>query len=329
MDGGSKNNERSFENDSNPRRTLGNAHAGNTTGRATPPLEIRVGRATEKSANGTAFVTSILNAGLFCWEVLRKESRAPYPGIRVWHRDMMTRDVSSTDPGFMPTLTLFDLDHTLVALDTNQAWVAFLIELGALDGRRYTRQSRKMQVRYRHAQGGIDWGFCEFFMGTLTALPRDQLERALIRFVDERVRPCIPSSCRELVQAHRERGEALAIITATNRFITEPIAALFGISTLIATEPEVRDGIFTGHISGTPSMREGKIARLDAWLATGALKDALCRSDLSTLRFYSDSINDLPLLELATEPIAVNPDERLASIARARHWPVLYLPLFV
>jgi len=225
----------------------------------------------------------------------------------------------------MPSLTLFDLDHTLVALDTNQAWVAFLIELGALDGRRYARQARKMQARYQQAQGGIDWGFCEFFMKTLTALPRDELERVLIRFVDERVRPCIPSSCLELVQVHRERGEALAIITATNRFITEPVAELFNISTLIATEPEVREGNFTGRISGTPSMREGKITRLDAWLATGALEGALRRSDLSKLRFYSDSINDLPLLELATEPIAVNPDERLATIARARQWPVLYL----
>jgi HAD superfamily hydrolase (TIGR01490 family) len=222
----------------------------------------------------------------------------------------------------MTRLTLFDLDHTLIDTDSNQAWIRFLIAEGLLDASSYAQQSAQMEKRYRESSEGIDLGFCEFFIGTLTLLSWAQLATLLPQFLHQEITPRVNPGSFALIHEHRQRGDALAIITATNRIITTPIAAWFGIDDLIATEPELSDGRPNGRVQGTPSMREGKVLRLDAWLASGHLPDVLARSDLEALTFYSDSINDLPLLSCATTPVAVNPDPALQRHAVERGWLV-------
>jgi HAD superfamily hydrolase (TIGR01490 family) len=222
-------------------------------------------------------------------------------------------------------VTLFDLDHTLLPLDTNQSWVSFLCDIGALEEAYYLPRAAAMKKRY--LQGGLDPDveFCEFFIGTLLEFANVDLERLRQRFVSEVVAPSIRSSARELVETHRASGDVCVMITATNRFITEPIAALFGIEHLIATECEADAAGFTGHVKGIPSMRTGKVTRFYDWIKSGALAGVSKRADITTLRFYSDSINDRALLEEVDLPVAVNADAALLELARQRHWPELSL----
>ncbi len=234
-------------------------------------------------------------------------------------------------------VTLFDLDHTLLPLDTNQSWVAFLCDTGALDSNEFLPAAAAMKARYLAGGNQPDVAFCEFFIGILTRFTGVEREALRQRFIAEIVIPSISQKARLLVEQHRSRGDALAIITATNRFITEPIASAFGIEHLIATECEVRqradsgkvalagDSDLTGRVSGIPSMRSGKVTRLFAWLASGALPGIATRADIELLRFYSDSINDRALLEECDQPIAVDPDEGLRMLARERRWPVISL----
>lgn len=223
----------------------------------------------------------------------------------------------------MTRLTLFDLDHTLIDTDSNQAWVRFLIAHGVLPESPYREQSAAMERRYRDHPNGIDLVFCEFFIGALALLSSAQLADLLPRFVREVIAPHLNAGSFALVEEHRARGDCLAIITATNRIITAPIAAWLGIESLIATEAEVIDGHFTGRVLGVPSMREGKVVRLDQWLGAGNVPGVGRRADLEALTFYTDSINDLPLLEIATVPVAINPDAPLERVARERGWVVL------
>jgi HAD superfamily hydrolase (TIGR01490 family) len=221
---------------------------------------------------------------------------------------------------FVPSdvLALFDLDHTLLALDSDQAWVEFLIGEGALDRAVFEQRNRVIVDRYRRGEVGV-LEFTEFFLGTLTDRDPPQLDAWRADYLARTIRPAIPSAARALVERHRGAGDLLVLTTATSRFLTAPIADELGFQHLIATEPEMIAGRYTGKVSGTPNMREGKIVRLEAWLAQRGQR----LDDFRESWFYSDSRNDIPLLERVTHPVAVNPDPALAALARARAWPVM------
>jgi HAD superfamily hydrolase (TIGR01490 family) len=217
-------------------------------------------------------------------------------------------------------LALFDLDNTLLAGDSDYEWGQFLIEQGVLERDEYEAQNRTYYEQY--VAGSLDiHEFLGFALRPLAEHEPTDLARWHAEFMASRVRPMIGEPARELVRAHQRAGDLCAIITATNSFVTRPIANEFGVEHLIATEPESRGGRFTGRVAGTPCFREGKVTRLNEWLAArgGRL------GDFSESSLYSDSHNDLPLLERVTRPVAVDPDERLAAVARERDWPVMSL----
>lgn len=214
-------------------------------------------------------------------------------------------------------LAIFDLDNTLLAGDSDYLWGRHLVELGAVDGQEYEQKNSAFYADYRNGCLDID-AFLRFSLAPLAAYPLATLKAWREAFVREKIDPILLPAARALIDSHRRAGDALLIITATNGFITAPIAARLGIDALIATDPECRDGRFTGRVAGTPAFREGKVERLRQWLQG---RD----HSLAESCFYSDSINDLPLLETVARPVAVDPDPRLASIADARGWPILSL----
>lgn len=211
-------------------------------------------------------------------------------------------------------LAIFDLDNTLLAGDSDHAWGEFLVEQGIVDAELYKRSNDRFFDDYQ--QGRLDIRtYLEFALKPLTEHPAQQLFQWREQFVREKIDPIILPKGRELIAAHRDQGDTLLIITATNRFVTEPIAGRLGIEHLIATDPEWLDGRYTGRIVGTPSFREGKIERLHQWLAS---RD----ESLHGASFYSDSHNDIPLLELVDHPFAVDPDAQLQALSQARNWPI-------
>lgn len=214
-------------------------------------------------------------------------------------------------------LVLFDLDHTLLPIDSDYEWSRFLVSAGKVDPDRFASENERF---YREYQAGtLDiTEFLGFQLGPLARLPRDELDGLHAQYMATVIVPAIRPAARELVERHRSAGELCAIVTATNEFVTGPIARAFGIAHLIGARVEEIDGRITGHSPGTPSFREGKVTRVHEWLA--ALGHAW--DDFAVTTFYSDSINDLPLLEQVTRPVATNPDERLEAIARERGWPV-------
>jgi HAD superfamily hydrolase (TIGR01490 family) len=214
-------------------------------------------------------------------------------------------------------LAIFDLDNTLLAGDSDYLWGQFLGELGVVDRARYERENERFYEDYR--EGRLDiMAFLTFSLQPLAAHARADLEAWHARFMREKIEPLITPAAEDLVARHRAAGDTLMIITATNAFVTAPIARRLDIPHLIATEPEQVAGRFTGRVAGTPSFREGKVSRLHDWLAqTGETLDGAW--------FYSDSHNDLPLLEQVTHPVAVDPDPILAAHARQRDWPVISL----
>jgi HAD superfamily hydrolase (TIGR01490 family) len=216
------------------------------------------------------------------------------------------------------SLAIFDLDQTLLRGDSDHAWGEFLVERGAVDPARFAAENNRYYAAY--LAGTLDiYEFLEQHqLRPLAENDRATLERWRFEFMREKIAPLITPPARALVEHHRARGDTLLIITATNRFITAPIAAAFGIGELIATEPEERDGQFTGKVAGVPSYRDGKVARLTEWLSTH-------EQSLDDSWFYSDSHNDLPLLNLVTNPVAVNPDDVLRDYAHNRGWSVLTL----
>jgi HAD superfamily hydrolase (TIGR01490 family) len=217
-------------------------------------------------------------------------------------------------------LALFDLDNTLLACDSDYEWGQFLVDRGVLDRDEYEAQNKAYYDQY--VAGTLDiHEYLGFALRPLAAHAPDDLERWHADFMRSRIRPAITAAARALVDEHRARGDLCAIVTATNSFVTGPIAREFGVEHLIATEPEKREGRFTGRVSGTPCFRAGKIVRLDQWLAGMGRRSA----DFPERWCYSDSHNDLPLLEMATRPVAVDPDVRLAAEARRRGWPVISL----
>jgi HAD superfamily hydrolase (TIGR01490 family) len=214
-------------------------------------------------------------------------------------------------------LALFDLDYTLLEGDSDVAWAQFLIEEGVLHPEEYHAKNLWFAERYK--DGTLDiHEFLDFQLAPLARHPRAQLDAWHEGFMQRKIRPIIRDRAVELIASHD--GALRAIVTATNRFITRPIADELGIEHLIATDIEERDGSYTGKPRGTPCFREGKIERVGEWLAASGRK----LSDYESW-FYSDSLNDMPLLEKVDHPVAVDPDPTLAAHARERGWPIISL----
>ena len=214
-------------------------------------------------------------------------------------------------------LAIFDLDNTLLNGDSDHAWGEFLCNEGLVDRQQYRNANDHFYEQYK--QGTLDINeFLTFVLQPLKTFPRHQLNRLHQKFMQTVIEPMMLPAAHDLLQKHREAGDYLLIITATNSFITAPIAARLGVDAMLATDPEEIEGEYTGKATGVPCFREGKVTRLHQWLEeTGnSLKDSY---------FYSDSCNDLPLLEVVDYPVAVNPDAILLETANSRGWPVLDL----
>ena len=217
-------------------------------------------------------------------------------------------------------LALFDLDNTLLSGDSDFEWAQFLIGKGVLD--REVHEARNIEFFEQYKAGTLDiHAFLDFQLAPLSRHPRAELDAWHREFLATRIRPLISAAARELVAKHAVRGDLLAIVTATNSFVTGPIAQEFKIPHLIATIPAQENGRFTGQPRGTPSFREGKIERVDAWLESLGL----WLGSFEQSWFYSDSHNDLPLLEKVTHPVAVDADATLAQAAVQRGWPQISL----
>ncbi len=220
-------------------------------------------------------------------------------------------------------LAVFDLDHTLLPLDSDFSWGQFTTAIGWTDPDEFVRRNDAFYAQYK--AGTLD--IREYIRFATEAARRRGREAALAareRYLDEVIDPAITPQAMDLLRQHRDAGEELLIITATNEFVTTPIAERLGVENLIAVELE-RDatgpqGWITGEIRGTPSFREGKVQRFDDWLRARGLS-----RETVEFSFYSDSINDLPLMDNADHPVATNPDERLRAVALERGWPILEL----
>ena len=216
-------------------------------------------------------------------------------------------------------LTLFDLDHTLLNGDSDVLWCDFLMTKGVLDKKHFASRNADMEARYEAGTVGLH-EFANFYVGTLAGRTAQAWEPLRQEFLANWIVPRVSSAAIALVDKHLEAGDLVVMTTATNRFITELTAIYLNIEHLIATEPEQKDTGFTGHTTGELNMREGKVTRLNDWMKARGLRLKDC---ISTA--YSDSINDLPLLQAVNLPVAVSPDTRLSAIARGAGWPVLHL----
>lgn len=215
------------------------------------------------------------------------------------------------------TLAIFDLDNTLIAGDSDYLWGQFLVDQGLVDRDAYEAANARFYEDYK--AGHLDIAeFLAFALQPLAAHDPESLYRWRAAFIRDKIEPILLPAARTLIARHQAAGDTLMIITATNRFVTAPIAALYGIGHLIATTPEFRDGRYTGRFEGTPCFQSGKVTRLNEWLDAhqGALDGSW---------FYSDSHNDLPLLEKVSHPVAVDPDPILQRHAAANRWPVISL----
>ncbi|MDH5388828.1 MAG: HAD-IB family hydrolase [Gammaproteobacteria bacterium] len=214
-------------------------------------------------------------------------------------------------------LALFDLDNTLLTDDSDYLWGCFLSDKGLVDKELYEQANLRFYQEYK--QGTLDiHEFLNFALTPLAENDFDKLQALHTEFMESLIRPVMTRAGQDKIKQHREQGDTIVIITATNSFVTGPIAKAFGVDHLIATEPEIIDGQYTGKVSGTPCFQQGKITKLDEWLEqTG--------KNLQDSYFYSDSHNDLPLLEQVAHPIAVDPDDQLRAIALERNWEVISL----
>ena len=217
-------------------------------------------------------------------------------------------------------LALFDLDNTLLIGDSDYKWAQFLIEKELLDRTEY--ESRNIEFYEQYKAGTLDiHQFLDFQLQPLSRYSRIQLDSWHNEFMKKEIMPQIAPGAYKLINTHMQEGDLCIIITATNRFVTEPIAKMLGINNLIATEPDQNEGEFNGKIVGTPCFREGKIKRLEEWMDEHNL------TWLSFLKswFYSDSLNDIPLLNKVSNPIAVDPDPTLRKYAKKNSWPIISL----
>jgi HAD superfamily hydrolase (TIGR01490 family) len=218
-------------------------------------------------------------------------------------------------------LALFDLDHTLIPLDSDYEWGQFLVRIGAVDADEFARRNAEFFAQYQ--AGTLDpVEYLEFAFGTLAQFPRKQLDAWHQQFMEEVIQPALRPVARDLVKRHQDADDLIVIITATNRFVTAPIAKAFGVANLIAAEPELTpDGEITGKLVGVPTSGPGKVVHTNDWLA--ARGKSLASFPCSY--FYSDSQNDIPLLSAVTHPIATNPNALLKAHAQAQGWPLLNL----
>lgn len=218
---------------------------------------------------------------------------------------------------FTMTLAIFDLDNTLIAGDSDYLWGQFLVEQGIVDRVIYEQINAQFYEDYK--QGNLDMvAFLRFALKPLAQHPLDQLHVWREQFLKEVIKPIYLKTAQKLVDKHRQQGHKLLVITATNRFITAPIVEMYGIENLIATTPELVDGRYTGEIIGVPCFQAGKVTLLNEWLEkTG--------ETLVGSYFYSDSHNDLPLLQQVENPVAVDPDDKLRDFAHTKHWKILSL----
>jgi HAD superfamily hydrolase (TIGR01490 family) len=217
-------------------------------------------------------------------------------------------------------LTLFDLDHTLLNGDSDYGWGQFAVRHGLVDPVSYERRNAEFYVAYR--AGTLDQhAYLEFCLEPLTRRSVDELDEWHRRYMSETIAPMMTCAGRALVVERLSAGDLVAIVTSTNTFITGPIARAYGIEHLIASEAAREAGRYTGKLAGIPAFREGKITRVEDWLSSRGQRLA----DFSETWFFSDSINDLPLLKRVSHPVAVDPDPSLEQIARQCHWPVISL----
>jgi HAD superfamily hydrolase (TIGR01490 family) len=217
-------------------------------------------------------------------------------------------------------LALFDLDNTLLAGDSDYNWSLFLINEGLLD--REAHQERNEQFYQDYKNGCLDiFAFLKFQLQPLSQHPKAFLDQLHIKYMQTVIRPMMTEKAQALVNQHKANGDLCMVITATNSFVTKPIATAYGIEHLIGTDPEMLDGQFTGNITGEPSFQAGKVSRLQLWLAARGQK----LDDFPTSYFYSDSHNDLPLMQRVTNPVAVDADEVLTAYAKEHDWPMISL----
>jgi HAD superfamily hydrolase (TIGR01490 family) len=218
-------------------------------------------------------------------------------------------------------LALFDLDHTLIPLDSDYEWGQFMVRIGAVDPVAFGKRNAEFYAQYQAGtMNPVE--YLDFAFANLARFPRKQLDQWHEQFMYEVIRPAVRVSALDLLKKHRDAGDLVIIITATNRFVTAPIAKLLGVEHLIAAEPELtNDGELTGKTVGVPPYGPGKVVNTNAWLAKmDKSLDSFERS-----YFYSDSQNDIPLLSLVTHPVATNPNEKLSAHAKAQGWPILNL----
>jgi len=214
-------------------------------------------------------------------------------------------------------LAIFDLDNTLLAGDSDYLWGVFLGEQGLVDKAFYERENERFYSEYK--AGALDiFEFLRFSLRPLSEHAPEDLDALHRRFMAEKIEPILLPQAQRLLHRHRAQGDTLLIITATNAFVTAPIARRLGVDHLLATTPQLRDGRYTGEVEGTPCFQEGKVVRLNEWLAA-------YDRDLQGSYFYSDSHNDIPLLERVENPVAVDPDDTLRHLAERRGWPVISL----
>lgn len=214
-------------------------------------------------------------------------------------------------------LAIFDLDNTLLGGDSDHLWGEFLAEQGLVDEDQYRRENDRFYAQYK--AGTLDiFEFLAFSLKPLSEHKLSYLKQLHGRFMQEKIRPIMLPAAQALIAKHKQAGDQPIIITATNRFVTEPIAGAFGIDTIIATEPELVSDRYTGKVTGTPCFQHGKVERLNQWLEqTG--------QSLEGSWFYSDSHNDIPLLSLVTHAVAVDPDQDLEQHAREQGWEIITL----
>ncbi|MEQ1543871.1 HAD family hydrolase [Methyloglobulus sp.] len=215
------------------------------------------------------------------------------------------------------SLAIFDLDNTLIADDSDYLWGQFLVDQNLVDKAYYEEANAKFYSDYK--QGTLDiTEFLHFSLKPLADNTTDDLYKWRSEFIETIIRPLLLKPAQQLIDKHSKHGDTLMVITATNRFVTEPIVKLYGIDILLATTPEFVDGRYTGNFTGIPCFQEGKVKQLEEWLEQSS-------ETLANSWFYSDSHNDLPLLKRVDNPIAVDPDEKLSAYAKAVNWPIISL----
>lgn len=214
-------------------------------------------------------------------------------------------------------LAIFDLDNTLIAGDSDHSWGQFLVTQGKVDSDYYREMNDRFFADYEAGRLDI-YAYLQFSLEPLSQIPMAELGLLHQKFMAEVISPMMLDKGRDLLEQHRRAGDQLLVITSTNHFIVEPICKALGIDRVIATELEMVNGRYTGKVSGTPSYREGKVERLNNWLTANRL-------DMNSSYFYSDSINDLPLLLEVDHPVAVDPDPQLREQAATRGWKIISL----